>query len=111
MNWNVGKVEVRPWAEPGGRLASNATTYDRELLIVEKANDGRPFELHTTSGDKVRYLKDCRRPALFLFAVMAALGVWTRAWAAWIFAAVALAALVRYQIALMRLEKQSEVEE
>ena len=111
LNWNVGKVEARPWAEPGGRLASNATTYNRELLIVEKENDGKPFELHTTGEDKMQYLKDCRRPALFLFAVMAALGIWTREWAAWIFAAAALAALVRYQIALMRLEKQGEVEE
>ena len=52
LDWNVGKVELRPWAEPGGRLAANSTTYNRELLIVEKENDGKPFELHTTYEDK-----------------------------------------------------------
>ncbi len=55
LDWNVGKVEARPWAEPGGRLASNATTYNRELLIVEKKNDGKPFQLHSSNEDKARY--------------------------------------------------------
>lgn len=36
LNWNVGKVVVRPWAEQGGRLATNSTTFNRELLIVER---------------------------------------------------------------------------
>lgn len=111
LNWNVGKVEVRPWAGKGGRLASNATTYNRELLIVEKKNDGRPFELHTTYEDKTQYYKDCRRPALFLFVMMAVLAVWQRSLAAVIFAVLALAMLLWYQIALARLKKQSELEE
>lgn len=111
LNWNVGKVEVRPWADRGGRLASNATTYGRELLIVEKENDGRPFELHTTYEDKAQYYRDCRRPALFLFVVMAALAVLMRSPAAGIFAALALVLLIRYQAALVRLKKQSGLEE
>lgn len=46
LNYSVGKVRWRPWAEKGGRIATNATTFNRELLIVEKENDGKPFELH-----------------------------------------------------------------
>ena len=46
LNYSVGKVRLRPWAEKGGRIATNATTFNRELLIVEKDNDGKPFELH-----------------------------------------------------------------
>lgn len=111
LNWNVGKVEARPWAEPGGRLASNATTYNRELLIVEKENDGKPFQLHTTYEDKARYYRDCRRPALFLLAVMAPLAVLTRSWAAGIFAALALALLIWYQVALARLGRQARERE
>lgn len=111
LNWNVGKMEARPWAEKGGRLASDATTYNRELLIVEKENDGRPFELHTSYEDQARYLKDCRRPALFLFVMMALAGTWTRAWAAGVFALLALAMLIWYQIALARLKKRGELEE
>ena len=36
LNYSVGKVRLRPWAEMGGRIATNATTFNRELLIVEK---------------------------------------------------------------------------
>ena len=51
LNYSVGKVRWRPWAERGGRIATNTTTFNREILIVEKANDGKPFELHTSYDD------------------------------------------------------------
>ena len=111
LDWNVGKVEVRPWAEPGGRLASNATTYNRELLIVEKKNDGKPFQLHTTWEDQAQYYRVQRRPALFLFAVMVPMAAVLRSWPAGIFAALALVLLVWYQIALVRLKRQADMEE
>ena len=111
LNWNVGKVEARPWAEPGGRLASNATTYNRELLIVEKEDDGKPFELHTTREDRAQYYRACRRPALFLFVMMGAMGVLLRSWEAGVFALAALAALAWYQLALARLNRRSGLEE
>lgn len=111
LDWNVGKVVGRPWAEPGGRLASNATTYNRELLIVEKENDGKPFRLHTALEDQIRYRKAQRRPALFLLAVMAPLAALTRSWPAALFAALALAVLIRHQLALARLKKQGGISE
>lgn len=111
LNWNVGKVVARPWADRGGRLASNATTYNRELLIVEKENDGKPFQLHTTWEDRARYYRACRRPALFLLAVMAPVAVLLRSWVAGGFALAALAALAWYQVALARLKKRGELEE
>ena len=111
LNWNVGKVVGRPWAEPGGRLASNATTYNRELLIVEKENDGKPFRLHTALEDQIRYRKAQRGPALFLLAVMAPLAALTRSWPAALFAALALAVLIRHQLALARLKKQEALGE
>lgn len=111
LDWNVGKVVGRPWAEPGGRLASNATTYNRELLIVEKENDGKPFRLHTALEDQIRYRKAQRRPALFLLAVMTPLAALTRSWPAVLFAALALAVLIRHQLALARLKKQGGISE
>ena len=111
LDWNVGKAEVRPWAEKGGRLASDATTYNRELLIVEKENDGKPFELHTTGEDRARYFRACRRPALFLFAAAALMAVLLRSWTAAGFALLALAVLVRYQVELVRIKTRSEWEE
>ncbi|MDE6954164.1 MAG: DUF2812 domain-containing protein [Oscillospiraceae bacterium] len=111
LDWNVGKVVGRPWAEPGGRLASNATTYNRELLIVEKENDGKPFRLHTALEDQIRYRKAQRGPALFLLAVMAPLAALTRSWPAVLFAALALAVLIRHQLALAGLKKQGGISE
>ncbi len=111
LDWNVGKVVGRPWAEPGGRLASNATTYNRELLIVEKENDGKPFRLHTALEDQIRYRKAQRRPALFLLAVMVPLAALTRSWPAALFAALALAVLIRHQLALAKLKKQGGISE
>lgn len=73
VDWNVGKIEYRPWAQKGGRLAANETTLHRELLIVEKEKDGRPFDLHTTPADQALYRKALLRPWLYAFACALAL--------------------------------------
>lgn len=76
LNYSVGKVRWRPWADKGGCIATNATTFNRELLIVEKANDGKPFELHTSYEDKESYYRNLRNPwllVLFLFAMFTVL--------------------------------------
>ena len=67
LNYSAGKLRWRPWAEKGGRIATNSTTFNRELLIVEKKNDGKPFELHTSYEDKARYYANLRNPWLMLF--------------------------------------------
>lgn len=67
LNYSAGKLRWRPWAEKGGRIATNSTTFNRELLIVEKKNDGKPFELHTSYEDKARYYANLRNPRLMLF--------------------------------------------
>ena len=61
--------------------------------------------------DKAKYYRACSRPALFLFAVMAAVAALTRSWVAAGFGALALVILARYQIALARLKKQGGLEE
>ena len=48
LNYSTGKAEYRPWAEEGGRVATEKTTLHKELLIVEKENDGTGFELCAT---------------------------------------------------------------
>ena len=71
LNYSIGKVRWRPWAEKGGRIATNATTFNRELLIVEKANDGKPFELHTSYEDKESYYSNLRNPWLLMVLMFA----------------------------------------
>ena len=51
LNYSIGKIRWRPWAEKGGRIATNNSTFNRELLIVEKKNDGKPLELHNSYED------------------------------------------------------------
>ena len=48
LNYSTGKVEYRPWAEEGGRVATEKTTLHKELLIIEKENDGSEFALCPT---------------------------------------------------------------
>lgn len=111
LNYSVGKVRLRPWAEKGGRIATNATTFNRELLIVEKANDGKPFELHSTYEDQQKDCKNRRKPWLFLFLWSAAAGILFRHPVWWIFAAFSLAALIAFQMELAELKKQGRTRE
>ena len=111
LNWSVGKVVARPWAEPGGRIATNATTFNRELLIVEKEADGKPFDLHTTYEDRVKYYKIMRRPWVYMFAIFAVLALAMRTWVWGAFAAAALAGLLVFQAELAKLKKQGSTKE
>lgn len=111
LNYSVGKVRLRPWAEKGGRIATNATTYNRELLIVEKENDGKSFELHTTYEDRERYCRTLRNPYLCLFVLLAASGVLMQSWIWGIFAVPCLVPVFFYQMELLRLKKQAKLKE
>ena len=111
LNWNVGKVELRPWAEPGGRVATNATTFGRELLIVERESRGKPFALHTTYEDKREYYKALQRPWVFLLIVSALLALALRQMAWGLLGAVSLVGVILFQRELRRLKKQSEIKE
>ena len=70
LNYSVGKVRWRPWAEKGGHIATNTRTFNRELLIVEKENDGKPFELHTSYKDKENYYRNLRNPWLLILLML-----------------------------------------
>lgn len=111
LNSNIGKVVARPWAEQGGRLATNSTTFNRELLIVEKKADGKPFELHTSYEDKASYCRQIRRPWLYLFLVSAILGILMRTWVWGIFGVISFIGLFISQIELFRLNKQANTKE
>ena len=75
LSYSVGKVRWRPWAEAGGQITTSWTTYNKELLIVEKENDGKPFELHTTAADKIGFLKKWRNVWLTYTAIFFLMGI------------------------------------
>ncbi len=98
LNYSVGKVRWRPWAEKGGRIATNATTFNRELLIVEKENDGKPFELHTSYDDKENYYRNLRNPWLLILLMFAIFAVINHSVVFGVLALISLIPVLVYQI-------------
>ncbi len=104
--FSVGKVRWRPWAETGGQLATNGTTFGRELLIVEKKNDGKKFVLHTSAEDRVRYAKKLRDPWIWTAGIFLGCAIGGQSW---IFGGVGLAAVipaVLYQMEIRRIRRE-----
>lgn len=79
INFNVsfGKVKWRPYAKGMGQVATSPGSYDKELLILEKKKDGKPFELHTDVSDKLSAFKEVRRTYFWAMLVMIGLMVMT----------------------------------
>lgn len=75
ISW--GKARLRPFANPGGRIATSKGMINKELLILEKKSDGKPFEIYSNIEDKIYRLKEIRKPLIYgeifilLFAIMA----------------------------------------
>ena len=111
LNYSVGKVRWRPWAEKGGRIATNATTFNRELLIVEKKNDGKPFELHTSYEDKARYYANLRSPWLLILILFGAFGIAQRSILFLILAALSLIPVLIYQVNIMKNKREAKMQE
>ena len=111
LSYTVGKVRWRPWAEPGGRIATNATTYDRELLIVEKEADGKPFELHTTYEDQIACAGVLRGPWLCIAAVFVFFGVVFPHVVFWVLAALSALPALYYQVQIWHLRREAKTKE
>ena len=78
LDYSTAKLAFRPWANKGGRLSTNRTTYNKELLIVEKENDGTEFQLHTEKEDQIEYYKRLSHP--WYFAVFLSLALMVIYW-------------------------------
>ena len=76
LNFSVGKIKWRPYGSGMGQISTNPGSYNKELLIVEKKNDGKPFELHTTNSDKYSYYKPLRNAWLSIAILFLAFAVW-----------------------------------
>jgi len=111
LQWSVGKVRGRPWAQPGGRVATKGTTLDKELLIVEKINDGKPFELHTTLSDRMQYTKQMQKPWLWSFLIFFACSLLMRHWLWIIFSVFYFIPTVSFQLEILRLKKDAQAKE
>lgn len=75
LNYSTGKVEYRPWAEEGGRIATEKTTLHKELLIIEKENDGTEFEFCATFEQRYSSYNRLRLWGIIGLVVTAALAM------------------------------------
>lgn len=74
LDFDIGNIYWRKLADKGSKFADYQTVMERALLIVEKKNDGTPFELHTTNDDKASYYAKFLVPYFLLFLLFAAIG-------------------------------------
>lgn len=70
LNFSYGKVRWRPYAKGMGQIATSPGGFNRELLIVEKKRDGKPFEMHTDVHDKLDAYKSVRRACFWAVLIM-----------------------------------------
>lgn len=111
LNYSVGKIRWRPWAEKGGRIATNATTFNRELLIVEKVNDGKPFELHTSYEDKESYYSNLRNPWLLMLLMFAIFTVVNRSIILSVLTLILLIPVLVYQMQIAKNRREAKTKE
>ena len=117
LSYSIGKVRWRPWAEADAQLTTSWTTYNKELLIVEKANDGKPFVLHTTAADRIGFLKKWRNVWLTytaMFVLMAVLFLLQTPIASAVLGGIGLLALipvVLYQVQIRIMMKMDDLQE
>lgn len=69
--WTAQWFETNVMGEKKKRRKRGFET-KRELLIVEKENDGKPFDLHTSYEDRANYYSNLRNPWLLLMLMLAA---------------------------------------
>lgn len=70
LNFSIGKVKWRPWAKASGQITTSPGTFNKELLIIEKKNDGTPFELHTDLQDRLSVYRTIRNALLWSMPMM-----------------------------------------
>lgn len=111
LNYSVGKARWRSWAEKGGRIATSNTTFNRELLIVEKENDGKLFELHTSYEDKEGYYSNLRNPWFLMLLMFAVFAVVDRSIVFGILSLIFLIPVIVYQSQIMKLRQEAKTKE
>jgi hypothetical protein len=116
LDFSTAKLVYRPWANKGGRISTSGSTLFKELLIVEKENDGTEFRLHTEKEDRIEYYKRLSHPWYFAVFLCLALMViyWPMVLPVVLFAG--LTALFALPIIIMecrihKIKKEKELEE
>ncbi len=111
LNYSIGKARWRPWAEKGGHIATNATTFNRELLIVEKENDGKPLDLHTSYEDKGNYYRNLRNPWLIINLMCVIFAIANRSILFGVLALCSAIPVIIYQMQIAKVSREAKTRE
>lgn len=76
LNYSISKLRWRPYGHDMGQISTNPGSYNKELFIVEKKNDGHPFELYTANADIAAYYKPIRNSWLSPAILFLVLSIW-----------------------------------
>ncbi|MFA9379588.1 MAG: DUF2812 domain-containing protein [Acetanaerobacterium sp.] len=126
LNFSYGKGRWRPYAKGLGQTASSPGGFNKELLIVEKRKDAKPFTLHTDVRDKLEAYQAVRRA--YFWAVLMMLGLialtfvptvsslsvtmtWVLRAVCAVFSILFLIPAVRYSLSVSRLKEESRTYE
>ena len=109
--YSTGKVAYNPFAEKGGRVISSETTLNRELFIIERTKDTKPFELHTSLEDKLKYYRRLRNGWIYIFGLFTVLFLLNRTFALGVIAAILFVPLIIFGIIIMKIRKEMKISE
>ena len=71
--FSIGRTKYRPYAGKGGKLAASKGMINREILILEKENNGKTFNIYNNVKDKIIALKERKKPYIYLLTFMIAM--------------------------------------
>lgn len=111
LNYSIGKIRYRPWAEKGAQISTNATTFNREILIVEKERDNKPFNLHTSYEDQIAYYGSLRNPWLFVFLSTLLLAIINTSYICGSLTILSLLPVILYQAQIYNQKKELKIKE
>lgn len=58
--YSYGNIRLRPYGKNATSFATSPGNINSELLILEKKNNGKPFEIFTDTNDKIAYYRKTR---------------------------------------------------
>jgi len=69
LNYSIGKISWRPYSRGIGQIATSPGNFNKEILIIEKKRDGKPFNIYSNYEDLINYYKPFRNINLYLLII------------------------------------------
>lgn len=69
LNYSIGKISWRPYSRGIGQISTSPGNFNKEILIIEKKRDGKPFNIYSNYEDLINYYKPFRNMNLYLLII------------------------------------------